>query len=247
MRISFLSFMFFCMSTLYGANNFVLIGPPGSGKGTFSSYMVQKFGYSQICPGDLVREQVKKQTKLGKEMEPIVKRGDYISDSIIFKMIKDCILEAIKKKQPFIIDGFPRSVEALNFLNSVFTEQKIESEVAYIHFKIEDEICVDRITNRLVCFNCKSIFNKTTQKPKVNMVCDSCKGKLETRIGDSEENAKKRLLYYRENIEPLVKKARLQFDVIELAANSSSDTLYKKFDELFLFDKATGGNHENNS
>jgi adenylate kinase len=229
-----LLFLVGIFTSLSAVPNFVLLGPPGSGKGTFSSYMVQKFGYSQICPGDLVREQIKKQTTLGKEIEPIVRRGDYISDRIIFRMIKNRILDALEKKKPFIIDGFPRSVKALTFLNSLFAEKHLESKVTYIHLKTEDEVCVDRIANRLVCFTCKSSFNETIQKPKKHMVCDSCNGKLERRIGDSKQNAKKRLLYYRENIEPLLKIVASSFKIVEIEADKPLIELQPKLDKMCL-------------
>ncbi|MFZ5953857.1 MAG: adenylate kinase family protein [Candidatus Dependentiae bacterium] len=204
----------FCFS-LYGFENYILIGPPGSGKGTFSSKMTQEFNYKQICPGDILRTHIKNETELGKSIKTIVESGDYIDDQIIFKIIDDQVRECIHNNIPFIIDGFPRNIDGFNFLNNLFEQLKIKETIVYVHFIINDKICIDRISNRLVCFNCYSIYNLKTKIPLNHMVCDNCNHQLEQRLGDNKKNTIKRLSYYRTKIEPLIDLARMQFKIIE--------------------------------
>lgn len=200
--------LLFISASSFACQNFVLIGAPGSGKGTFSSFMIQNYGYHQICPGDILRSHIKERTELGKEIAPIVQRGDYIDDAIVLNIIEQQIDLCLEQKKPFIIDGFPRSETSFNQLQNIFNKKRLNNSINFIHLQIDDQTCIERIDSRLVCLKCASVFNKTTKQPLENMVCDNCKTKLEIRLGDNTENTKKRLNYYRANIEPLAEYAK---------------------------------------
>ncbi len=187
-----LSLLFF-VSAVFAHDNYVLVGPPGSGKGTFSSFMVER-GYHQICPGDILRTHIKKETELGKIIKPIVERGDYISDDIMFQIIKEQVEDCLKNSRPFIVDGFPRNEAGLGFLKQLFEAHGAKQSIRFVHFNIEDEACINRINARLVCFNCYCVYNTNIKQPEQPMVCDKCKNKLEVRMGDNVQTTVKRLL-----------------------------------------------------
>ena len=227
-------FLLVCFSgSLFGEFNFIFIGPPGSGKGTLSSAMVKTHGYEQICPGDILRKHIKQGTDLGKTIKPIVANGDYVDDEVVFRIIEEKITHCLDGQRPFIIDGFPRSVSGVEFLNEFFKNKAVGSEICCLHFVIDDKTCLDRICYRLVCFNCSCVFNKNTKKPKVDMVCDNCGHKLEARLGDSRENTLKRLAYYRKNIEPMVELIGKSFKVVSLDSDDSLENILKKHKNVF--------------
>lgn len=143
----------FLVYSMSACDNYVLVGPPGSGKGTFSLKLVEEKAYKQICPGDILRTHIKNETDLGKLIKSTIENGDYIEDKIIYQIIEDQVKASVNNKQPFIIDGFSRHIDRYKFLLNLFEELKIQKTITYAHFIIEDQICIDRIANRLVCFN----------------------------------------------------------------------------------------------
>jgi len=174
--------LFLLILPLSAIENYVLIGPPGSGKGTFSTKLIEQKNYKQICPGDILRTHIKKETELGQSIRVIVQNGDYIDDTIIYQIIEQQVREYVERNIPFIIDGFPRHKDGYDFLIKLFKELNIESTIVFIHFIIDDFICIQRISNRLVCFNCSSIYNLNTKLPLKEMVCDKCESTLEKRL-----------------------------------------------------------------
>jgi len=203
--------------SLIGQPNFVLIGPPGCGKGTFSFFMINEKDYHQICLGDIIRFHKKNNTETGKA---IAANNGFVDDEMAYKIIRDEIHQCVENKRSFIIDGFPRNIPAFEFLIKVFSEKDINSSIVFVHFKIDDQTCIDRICNRIVCFKCTEVFNTTTKKPKKEMICDSCNAPLETREGEGIDATKKRLAYYREHTEPLVSQVNNSFKVITIDAKS---------------------------
>lgn len=208
--------------------NFVLIGPPGSGKGTFSRFMVEEKGYHQICLGDIVRVHKKNNSEIGKA---IAAKNGFVDDELAYKIISDNIAYAVEKELPFIVDGFPRNVPAYDFLVELFAQHAIGKDIVFAYFNIDDQTCIERIDARLVCFNCLAVFNATTKKPKEAMKCDDCGHSLEVRDGDTTTATIKRLAYYREHTEPLVELAKKHFQVLTIDAKSPIAyciELYKK-------------------
>lgn len=203
----------FLVTNLAACENYVLIGPPGSGKGTYCQNLKSE-GYNHICPGDIVRTHIKNKTELGENIKNIVAQGDYVDDSIIFKIIEEHVTNSVNSQAAFIIDGFPRNQEGYKFLYDLLTKLQVKNKTTFIHFIIDDDTCINRIANRLVCFKCYSIYNTKTKLPVEEMICDNCHNRLEQRLGDCEDNTKKRLHYFRKNIECLAGQAKNDYKVL---------------------------------
>ncbi len=155
--------------------------------------MVEHHNYVQFCPGDIIRTEVKNETKLGNTIKPIVERGEYVQDSIIYAIIENAVIKAVAQEQLFIIDGFPRNEAGIQFLVDLFEKLNISHSIQVIHFIAEDDTCVARIVNRMVCFSCHRIYNGVTKKSlNIENRCEVCNDQLEMRIGDTEENTRKR-------------------------------------------------------
>ncbi len=222
--------VFLCVLLSFGTSfasyyNLILIGPPGSGKGSLSTMLVEDYGYMHICPGDMVRAEIKNETELGIKIKPIVEKAGYIDDTVIFEMIQCAVEKAASTQTPFIIDGFPRNDDGLDFLITLLQKLDLDINTKIVHFIITDEECIHRIAHREVCFGCCRIYNTITKKSFTPAICDHCESPLEVRIGDSVENAIKRVHYYRTAIEPLIERAALFFSCIQY------DTTYIPIDE----------------
>ena len=175
----------------------VMLGPPGAGKGTYASRLTKILGIPHISTGDMVREEIKKQTDLGKKIKEYSDKGVLVPDDIIIKLLE----ERLKKpdcKEGFILDGFPRTINQAEAL------EKIAKVDLVINLKVPDDIIITRLSNRLICSKCGAIYNLLTLKPKKEGVCDKCGGKLYRREDDRPEVIRERLNIYRKQTEPLI-------------------------------------------
>ena len=212
--------------------NFVLISAPGSGKGTFSQYLVEKYDYAQICPGDIFRNEIKEQTELGKKIQPIVDRGDYVDEAIVCKLIADTLSKLIEQNKCFIVDGFPRSDVSFEFLYKFLSDKGLIKDTCLLQFLVNDQICMDRISERLVCTECFRVYNMSLVQPKEADKCDKCGTELSLRKADTKDIAKKRLDYFHTNIEPLISRAKKVYATKIINAETSLEALRSEYEKL---------------
>jgi len=180
--------------------NIIIFGPPGAGKGTQSDKIASKYQLFKISTGDLLRNEIKKKTLLGKKIEEIVNSGTLVSDNIINDLIEK-IASDKKYKNKIIFDGYPRNIQQAKNLNTLLKkhEQKID---LVISLKVSLDLIIKRITGRLVCSKCGNTFNEFFN-PALNLTC--CKGgALKRRSDDNIETAKKRYETYENSTKPLL-------------------------------------------
>jgi adenylate kinase len=230
--------LFIFQSSFCNLPNFVLIGPPGCGKGTFSEFMKEycpSYNYRQISIGDIVRKEIASGTPRGKILAAIPK-GKFIPNEIAFDIIEKQILDCMANSQPFIVDGFPKTEAAFDFLVAFFKEKEISSTVQFIHFLLDDNICIQRISGRSVCTRCGKSFNQTNRKPSDVKCCDNNPHSLKVRPGDTVEVTKARLLSYRLDTQPLVGLAlKNRFNVFHIDASMSIEQCYAVYSRLMQY------------
>lgn len=175
----------------------ILLGPPGAGKGTYASRLTIILGFPHIATGDIVREEIKAETQLGKMIEDYSDKGKLVPDKIIVKLLTKRLKKPDTEKG-FILDGFPRTIKQAEALDKV-------SEIdLVINLNVPDEIIIQRLSNRLTCRKCGAIYNKLTLKPKKDNICDKCHGELYQREDDKPKVIQERLDIYRKKTEPLI-------------------------------------------
>ncbi|MCI9246026.1 MAG: adenylate kinase [Clostridia bacterium] len=182
----------------------VMLGAPGSGKGSAAKILARETNLPHISTGDIFREQIKKETELGKLANSYISKGQLVPDEVTIHIVKDR-LSWEDAKNGIILDGFPRTIEQAKALDDILKEQgnKITLVPELI---IPDQIIIERILNRATCSNkeCGAIYNTKFKPPKVEGICDICGAPLSTRIDDSEETIKNRLEVYREKSKDLI-------------------------------------------
>jgi len=174
----------------------VIFGPPGSGKGTYASRLSKRLGIPHISTGDLVREEIRNQTPLGKAIEKYSSSGTLVPDEIITEILKKRLASELLKG--FILEGYPRTVGQAKEL------EKITKVDTVVNLNVPDSVIVDRLSARLQCKTCGTIYNEKTLKPRIPGKCDKCGGELFRRVDDQPEVIRERLKVYREASEPIV-------------------------------------------
>jgi len=187
----------------------ILLGPPGAGKGTYASRLTPTLKLPHISSGNMVRDEIKAQTQLGNLMKEYSDKGKLGPDEIMIKILAKRLTKPDCKKG-CILDGFPRTIKQAKTL------EKISKIDLVINLNVPDDITIKRLSNRLTCKKCGTIYNKLTLKPKKDNICDKCGGQLYQREDDKPEVIQERLNVYRKKTEPLIeyyKKKHLLKDV----------------------------------
>ncbi|MBQ4471547.1 MAG: adenylate kinase [Kiritimatiellae bacterium] len=177
----------------------ILLGAPGSGKGTIASRLAEtNANLKHVSSGDLLRGAVAKGTAAGVEAKGYMEKGQLVPDALIAQMIKDVIAET-EGDVTMLLDGFPRNVAQAEILAE--TGAPVRSVVLV---DVPDEIIQDRIAGRRTCPKCKAGYHVRALPPKVEGICDKCGAELVVRKDDNPETVKDRLVVYHRETEPLI-------------------------------------------
>ena len=201
----------------------IMLGAPGTGKGTVAGLLQEKLGIKQVSTGDIFRKNIKEKTELGKIAEEYIAQGKLVPDDITIKIIEDRLNEPDVEKG-IILDGFPRTVRQAEALDKIL-EEKGKKVDKVINLTTPEEEIIERIVNRRVCSNqeCKAVYNIVLNPPKVEGICDKCGSELITRKDDTEETVKARLKNYFEQTSPLVdyyeKQGNLKTEIVSKTIN----------------------------
>ncbi|WP_010321368.1 adenylate kinase family protein [Mesomycoplasma ovipneumoniae] len=176
----------------------LLIGAPGSGKGSISKILVDKFKLVHISTGNLFREKIKKDRDFAEKIQNYVKNGLYVPDEITNDLLSNFISQ-LPPQSGYILDGYPRTLNQLNFMN----ENKIDVDKVF-YLEIKPETIVSRLSQRLFCSKCQKSYNLLLAKPKVENTCDIDGEPLFTRPDDRPEIVKLRIEKFNESVTPIV-------------------------------------------
>ncbi|AWX42717.1 adenylate kinase [Metamycoplasma cloacale] len=182
--------------------NIIFLGAPGAGKGSIATRIVKVYGYYQLSTGEMFREEIANKTPLGLEIKSILDSGKYVDDSLTNRLVEAKVSELVKQKQPFILDGYPRTLEQANFLKSL--ESKGINIGKVILLNITSDQVIERLSKRRICSECKKIYHLEFNPPKDENVCDKCGGAIIKRLDDEPEVIKKRLAIYSEQTKCLI-------------------------------------------
>ena len=178
----------------------VLLGPPGSGKGTHGKKLSECLGVPTVSTGDILRQAIQEGTALGKSAEEYVKSGRLVTDEIVLGLV-ETRLGRKDAARGFILDGFPRTVAQAEGLKGILGDRTLDR---VLNLVVPTEVVVNRLKDRWTCTQCGAIYNTSTAPPRVAGKCDKCGGALQQRADDQPETVRKRLEVYARETAPLV-------------------------------------------
>lgn len=182
--------------------NIILMGPPGAGKGTQAEYIKAAYPLPHISTGDIFREAVGKQTALGLEAKKYMDAGKLVPDEITIGIVEERLRQA-DCGTGFMLDGFPRTVVQAEALDRALAAMNRKIDIV-LNIDAPIELLVDRMTSRISCNQCKTIYNIKSLPPAQPGICDKCGGELIQRSDDQYDTAKKRIEVYFEQTRPLL-------------------------------------------
>lgn len=208
----------------------VMLGAPGSGKGTQAQILEKKHGFYKLSTGDILRNEIASGSELGKKIKVIVESGNLIDDELMVEIIKKKIAENFEKFSGFVLDGFPRNVHQAAILDHMLSSIGCGVNKV-IYLEIDNSKLIDRITKRYVCNNCGESYNFESKHTKINGVCDVCGGKeFNHRADDSEETVKNRLNVYIEQTSPLLPYYKKSNKLVRIDADKEIEQVTEAID-----------------
>ncbi len=182
--------------------NIMLLGAPGAGKGTQAEKLIDILGIPQVSTGDIFRENIKNQTELGQLAQSYISQGKLVPDEVTFSIVKDRLLKD-DCKNGVILDGFPRNIAQAEMLDAFFAEigRKMDCVVNIV---VDEQLLMDRLTNRRVCPNCKANYSMKNLLPAPDGTCLKCGTPVVHRPDDTAPVIEKRLKEYHAQTEPLI-------------------------------------------
>jgi adenylate kinase len=223
---------------------YIFIGPPGSGKGSLSKLCVQQYGWAQLSTGNLCRQHIAHQTKIGKEIAFAIKSGSLISDNLITSMVQEWLIEKIDTVQGFIFDGYPRVVAQAQAFDDILKSQFPNLSLAIVHFVISDDALIARLSGRIICKNsdCQAVYSTikgSSQQPKQAMVCDMCGTSLGQRDDDQLTSVKERLSIYHKHEQDLLGfYKKIGQPIISLDTDRSLNEVFEEFKQVLGLETA---------
>lgn len=202
----------------------VLLGAPGSGKGTQGKRLVERYAIPQISTGDLLRSAVAADTPLGREAKAYMDAGQLVPDEVVLGMIRER-LAADDAGAGFILDGFPRNRAQAEALDGVLGELGQPLDVALL-IDVDTDMLKKRLLGRLTCTQCGAVFNAYTNPPKTEGVCDACGGELQHRSDDNEATISARLDVYDAQTKPLVDYYAARGELIRVSGLGEIDQIF---------------------
>jgi adenylate kinase len=225
----------------------IILGPPGAGKGTQAKRIVELYGIPQISTGDILRENVARDTQLGRKAKAIMARGELVPDQLVNEMVGERLLQA-DCERGFILDGFPRTPVQAQWLDcffagEVFENQKVCGPPIVVQLEVDYNKLLERLTGRRSCPTCGRIYNLHTQPPRQDNVCDLDGTPLVMRNDDRREVIAERLKAYELQTRPLADYYARQGRLTRVSGDADVDSVARQMvDVIERFAARAGSN-----
>ena len=205
---------------------YIVIGPPGAGKGTQCDLLVEKKGFKKLSTGDMLRKHIKEQTDIGKQASAIMERGDLVPDDVLLKILEE-ELEALNERD-VLLDGYPRNVSQAETLGRIPAGDRVR---AALHLDVDESQLLERLTGRRVCGSCGASFHITANPSKSGEDCDKCGGHLVQRNDDEPARVSNRLKVYAEATAPVLDFYRQKGLYSRVDGNGEFDIVFDRLNE----------------
>lgn len=210
--------------------NFIMLGAPGAGKGTFSAYLEDKYQIPHISTGDIFRENIKNNTELGAKAKTYMDKGELVPDELVVSLVVDRLAKDDCAKG-FILDGFPRTLPQADALTKALAAA--DSGIDYaLNIDCPDDFIINRMAGRRVCPDCGASYHLVNVPPKQEGICDVCGAELIQREDDNPETIANRLNVYHEQTQPLIDYYAEQKVLENIDGTIGRDNVFAVLDKL---------------
>ena len=203
----------------------VLLGPPGSGKGTQAKRLAEKYGLPHVSSGDILRAGLREEGYLDRETREIVRSGRLVPDRIAVEIVRKRLGEEDCGKG-FILDGFPRTLPQAESLNGLLQESDIPID-RVLYLELSEEEVVKRLSGRRLCPRCGATFHLLFHPPRSPGICDRCGAQLSQREDDSEVTVRERMKTYEKQTYPLIEYYQSRGLLAKINANRSVEEVFE--------------------
>jgi adenylate kinase len=186
----------------YYARMIILLGPPGAGKGTQAQRIAGHYGLQHLSTGDMLRDNIVRNTELARKAKPFINRGELVPDAIVLGMVQNRIAQSVCENG-FVLDGFPRSLPQAHGLETICRLYKSRSTTV-LNMVVRPELLMRRLTNRRICKMCGHIYSLVDRPPVRRGICDADGSELVQRPDDTEDVIRERILAYERHTSPLI-------------------------------------------
>lgn len=213
----------------------VLLGAPGSGKGTQAKLLAARQGLAHISTGDLLRAAVAEGSELGNKVKAVLEAGELVSDDLMLDLLRERLSQP-DCARGFLLDGYPRNDAQAKALDALLVDIRADLDRAVL-IEVSEALLIKRLTGRLTCGDCGAVFNIHTHPPEKDGVCDSCgSSNLQHRSDDTEETVAKRLAIYREQTRPVIDYYAARDQLVEVEGEGSLEEVQGRMNQALGLD-----------
>lgn len=208
------------------SKTYIILGPPGSGKGTQAKRLAQSLGLIHFGTGDLMREEAEKGTPLGLEFKKIIEEGKLVSDNLVEQFVSQK-LEELDMSRGIVFDGYPRTIVQAKYLEQLLGKKGVNNLIV-LNLVVKPKSLIERMQKRRICSKCRKIFQDSVSEGQIK--CDVCGGRLVLRNDNKPEVLSKRIEVYQEQTAPLVAYYQSKDNFIEIDGEPPIDEVWKEIE-----------------